>query len=679
MKSKFKALFSRAPRSIADPLLQKRRDQARDLHLVGDLEGAAHVYRSLLEADPDDAELAYRFGNVQKDQGLFDRALELYDRAVAVKPDYSQAYCNRAVVLGFLDRPADALDSYNRAINIDPTDSIAQCNRAMLLLGLGQKDAALAGFEAALEFDANIFTAQFGRGALLQERKLWQAALFAYDRAIAINPEDAATFYNRAVVAVELKRWDEALHDCARAVAFNPQFSSAYGKRAEILQELKQYPEALASYDQAIQLNPRDPATFNNRGVLRQLMRQFEAALSDYDQAIALNPTDPAAWFNRGTVLKELDVSQGALAAYDRSISLRPDYDAAYVNRGALLQEQGRVQDAAASYRKALAIKPDLAEAHYNLSHASLALGDYVQGWSEHEWRWHAKGGSIYREKRNFTQPLWLGQESIAGKTILLYAEQGLGDCLQFCRYVELVANLGARVVLEVPGSLVTLLAALPGTPQVVAFGDQLPPFDIQCPLMSLPLAFHTTLEVIPSSTGYLKSNPSKLATWQQRLGAKIRPRIGLAWSGNRAPGTNLKRHFPLSRLIPYLPAAFEYFCLQPDTVVADQETLKNSKIVQFQGLFRDFSDTAALCECMDLVISVDTSVAHLACALGIRTWVLLAYSADWRWLLDREDSPWYSSARLFRQKFDGSWDELFERLAKDLRDRPLHSNVPLA
>jgi tetratricopeptide (TPR) repeat protein len=678
MKSIIKKLFSSVDKPLAEPSRQKQSDRARELHLSGDLDGAARLYAGLLEAHADDAELQYRFGNLQKDQGALECAVDSYDRAVALKPDYFQAYCNRAVALSLLHRYSDALDSYNRAISIDPTDSLAQCNRAMLLVGVGQKDAALAGFEAALQHDANSFMAHFGRGALLQERKQWLSSMSSYDRAIAINSKDPAALYNRALVGAELKRWDQALIDCDNAIALNPQFPKAHAKRALILQELKQLVPALAAFDRAIELDPRDATIFSNRGVLRHSMQQFHSALEDYDRAISLNPSDPDAWFNRGTVLKELGDLPGALAAFDRCLALGPDNEAAYVNRGATLQESGLVSEAAECYRKAIALKPDFAEAHYNLSHASLALGDFSSGWSEHEWRWHAKGGAIYREKRNFAESLWLGKEPIAGNTILLYAEQGLGDCLQFCRYAELVAKLGPRVVLEVPRPLVTLLTNLPGAAEVVAFGDLLPAFDVQCPLMSLPLAFGTELKTIPSASGYLKSDPSKVAAWRERLGLKQRPRVGLSWSGNRAFGTNRKRHFALSRFVPFLPEDFDYFCVQTDIPASDHETLEKSKIFRSDTDLRDFSDTAALCECMDLLISVDTSVAHLAAALGKPTWIMLAFAADWRWLTDRDDSPWYASARLFRQKTDGAWEDVFERVAAEMRVNLHDQDVPL-
>ena len=669
IKSKLLRLFRGADSALANVAHRDGVDQARDMHRRGEFEGAFRLFEGLLKAQPDSAEVCYRFGNLLKDQGALDRSLVMYDRAIALNPEYSHAYCNRAVVLGLLNRPTDALLSYDRAIEADPSDSIAYSNRAVLLLGLGQKDSALASFEAALKHDPANFNALFGRGAVLQERKQWADSLATYQRAIAINPIDVPAYYNMAVVASELKRWDYALENCELAIELNPRFFNAYTKRAEILRELNQYPASLSSYDQAISLNPADANSFSDRGVLRQSMGNFKAALADYEQAIVLNPASAEAWLNRGTALKELDDFRNALASYDRALELRPNYDAVYVNRGVALQDLGLIREAVASYQVAITLNPGLPEAHYNLARAALTLGDYDTGWREYEWRWRAKGGSIFREKRDFSEPLWLGSEAIAGKSILLYAEQGFGDSLQFARYGEMVAQLGARVILEAPAPLVALLGTLPGVARVIAYRDPLPHLDFQCPLMSLPLAFGTTLETIPSPDGYLKSDADKVSVWRQRLDGHVKPRVGLTWSGTQVPDTNRMRHFfALSHLIPRLPDTFDYFCLQTDITAADQQAMDNSKVVQFKGLLRDFSDTAALCACMDLVISVDTSVAHLACALGKTTWVLLAHVADWRWLLDRDDSPWYRSARLFRQKSQNEWQDVFERVAEELR-----------
>jgi tetratricopeptide (TPR) repeat protein len=673
MKGKFLRLFKPAVTTpVAAPApgapLAAEIERARALHQQQDHDAAATLYRGILEAYPGSAEAHYRYGNLLKDQGAHEEALVHYDRAVALKSDYAHAWCNRAVVLGFMKRLPDALTSYDRAIAIDPADTIAHCNRAMVLMALDDKDAALAGFDAAIARDARNFAAHSGRGGLLQERKQWTTALAAYDEAITLNPGDAAAHYNRGTVLKELGQFAAALSSYEQAIALNTGFARAHAMRADVLEKTGQLPAALESYDRAIALDARDATNYNNRAVLLQKMGRFAEATTAYDQAVASNPNYADAWFNRGTLLGELDDPEAALSSYERALAARPNFADAYVNRGVAQEQLGQFQAARASYAQSIALHHDLPEAHFNFAMVALTLGDYLTGWTEYEWRWRAKGGPVSREKRDFAQPLWLGKDDVAGKTVLLYGEQGLGDSLLFCRYVALVAQLGPRILLEVPLPLVKLCATLPGVAQVIPYGSPLPDFDLQCPLMSLPLALETTLETIPAKVGYLRSDASKVDDWRHRLGPKVRPRIGLTWSG-QTTGTNRKRHFALSNLVPLLPPDVDYFCMQTDVGAADQETLATTPgIRQFKDSLRDFTDTAALCECMDLVISVDTSVAHLSGALGQKTWVLLAFSADWRWLTDRDDSPWYPTMRLFRQRSLGDWHGVFERVAAELR-----------
>ena len=270
--------------------------------------------------------------------------------------------------------------------------------------------------------------------------------------------------------------------------------------------------------------------------------------------------------------------------------------------------------------------------------------------------------------RRPFTQPLWLGTESLAGKTILLHSEQGLGDTIQFCRYAQLVAELGARVLMEVPEPLVGLLKDVRGVSHVIVRGSPLPTFDYHCPLLSLPLAFKTNLNSIPCSTKYVHADPVKLTHWTSRLGEKRHPRIGLVWSGRTEQKNDHNRSIALAALIPHLPADCQYVSLQKEVRKIDKPMLESStNILHFGDELHDFTDTAALCELMDVVISVDTSVAHLSGALGQPTWVLLSFNPDWRWLLERDDSPWYPSIKLYRQPRVGDWDSVLVKLTADL------------
>jgi Tfp pilus assembly protein PilF len=452
-----------------------------------------------------------------------------------------------------------------------------------------------------------------------------------------------------------------------QALALDPTLASAYSNRGVVLRELRELEAALASYDRAIGIDPTLASAHANRAdVLIALQRHAEGLVS-CERAIALDARRADAHLNRGCALRALGRPEEALAAFERVIALRPDFAAGYSNRGAVLADVCRWQEALASYDRAIALQPDFAEARFNRAVIRLQLGDFA-AWAEYEWRWRNENGKTSKERRPFKRPLWRGEGAIAGRRILLHAEQGLGDTLQFCRYVSHVTALGAQVTLEVQPPLVALLALLPGVSQVIARGSPLPAFDWHCPLLSLPLAFGTRPETIPGAHGYLRCDKEELEHWRSRLGDSRRPRIGLAWSGNPTNAGDGSRNVALAELIRYLPAGFQYFCLQTQVRAADQATLDaHPEIVNFADEL-SFKATAALCELMDAVISVDTSIAHLSGALGRPTRILLAASSDWRWLLDCDTSPWYAAARLYRQTQPGDWGGVLERLARDLR-----------
>jgi tetratricopeptide (TPR) repeat protein len=365
-----------------------------------------------------------------------------------------------------------------------------------------------------------------------------------------------------------------------------------------------------------------------------------------------------------------------ALASYDAALAARPDYAEALANRGATLYELARFDAASASYEQAIALCPDHADAHFFKGLSSLVTGDFARGWIEYEWRRKAPSARI--TQRDLPQPRWLGDGDIAGKTILLHSEQGLGDTIQFCRYVPLVAERGGRVILEVERPLRALMTGLAGTALVVAKGDPLPAFDLQCPLPSLPLAFQSRLETIPSTTPYLRVPKQALDRWRALLGTRRSLRIGLAWSGNTKHVRDRERSMRLRDLLPLLDIEATFVSLQKEVRAGDAASLESCNMLRFSGEIGDFSDTAALISQLDLVISVDTSVAHLAGALGKPVWILLTHAPDWRWLLDRDDSPWYPSARLFRQRETREWGSVTMRVREALLELTGHRNRDL-
>ena len=411
---------------------------------------------------------------------------------------------------------------------------------------------------------------------------------------------------------------------------------------------------------------PRQVEILSALGVLCLQSGNIEEGISLLRKSLHINPTQPFALYNLGTEFQKSGNLEEALLCYDKSIKINPYDVEAHLNRGNTLKDLRRFNEALVAYDRAIALKPDFAPAYWNKSITKILLGDDLEGWKLYEWGWKSsERGSI----RKFSQPLWLGEELISGKTLLIHSEQGLGDAIQFCRYAPMVSALGARVILEVPSALVTLLSTLEGNITVIEKGGALPAFDLYCPVMSLPLAFKTALTSIPETTPYLRPDHDKLLEWRRRLGEKTRPRIGLAWSGSLTHKNDRNRSIPLNVLEELLKRPFEFHSLQKEIRPEDMNVLSRMQhIHSHQNDLKDFSDTASLAQEMDLVISVDTSVAHLAGALGIPAWVLLPHTPDYRWLLDRDDTPWYPNSTLFRQPSRGDWNSVIKAVSARLK-----------
>lgn len=427
--------------------------------------------------------------------------------------------------------------------------------------------------------------------------------------------------------------------------------------------------QAVQLYDRAIAVDPSQPEAYYKRANVLKDLGQFEAAIAGYDQAIERKPDYAFAFCNRGVVEHRRGLLDAALKSLDRAIELAPRDAFAHYNRGLLLQDFHRWDEAIASYDQAIAANPEFPDAQFNRAMALLTVGDFARGLPAWESRWKSAQRLGIGELRQFEQPLWLGEQSLAGQRLLIHKEQGIGDFIQFCRYAPLCAAQGATVILEVHPSLVELLSSLEGVAELVVHGESLPPFDYHCPIMSLPLAFGTTLDTIPAPGPYLSADPARVARWQSLLGPRTAPRVGLVWSGNLRNVPARHRSIRLSDWVPHLPDGFQYFQLQTEVGDADREVLENSDaIFSFDEDFPDFAETAALRQCMDLLITIDTSVAHLSGAMGMKTWTLLSSTPDWRWLRERDDSPWYPTMKLYRQQHAGDWGPVLRRVAADLR-----------
>lgn len=650
-------------------------DHADALHLLGVL--ASQVGRHDIAVDLIDQAIALDRSSPRyhSNRGLalaglrrFEEAIGSYDRALSLRPDDAEVLYASGNALLALGRPRDALQAYERAVLARPNYAEALCNLGATLAALGRNDEALSSYDRALAVVPDFSEALSNRGNALKALGRLDEALLSYDRALTARPDDAQALFNRGVTLHELKRFEEALSSYDRALEVAPDHAEALSNRGEVLRQLGRLQDALSSYDRALATRPDYAEALSNRGNVLKALRRFDDALASYDAALRINPDYPAALSNRAVTLQALDRLDEALSSCDRALALHADSIEALTNRASVLQELGRFDEALAIYDHLAAIAPDHAEAQINRAFLLLLTADFANGWPAYEWRRKLPSWV----ERDFTQAEWSGQD-IAGKRLLLHAEQGFGDTIQFARYAELAAGRGAHVILEVQALLKPLLGGLFGVEVVAAGRDQLPPFDLHCPLLSLPHVFATPPATIPGGVPYIVAPADRIAAWAPRLpaegGRAGELRVGLAWSGHRDNARDHERSIPFARLAPLLSVPnIRFVSLQKDIRATDADDFgRCGNLVDLRAELHDFADTAAVIAQLDLVITVDTAVAHLAGAMGKPVWVLLPRVPDFRWLLDRTTSPWYPSARLFRKGHADTWDDVIASVAAEL------------
>jgi tetratricopeptide (TPR) repeat protein len=493
-----------------------------------------------------------------------------------------------------------------------------------------------------------------------------------YEKSLLIEPNNFDCLYFLGLLYAQIGEFLRAVDLLSKAGQLHSHHAGTFSTLGFAQLELKQYLPAIDSFKRALHLQPDlIDAHYNLGNALQDIQHHLEA-IKSYDEALRLEKNNPNIFFNKANSLRDLRDFEAAIQAYDRAIAIQLNFAEAYSNKAGCLVQIGAYENAITVCRQALAINPDFATAHWNLAFCYLLLGDYENGWKEHEWRWISPDLPIHQERRNFDQPMWIGEQSLLNKTILLYAEQGLGDTLQFSRFATQVKRLGAKVILEVQKPLVSLLSKLGGVDQIIAKGDPTPAFDFQCPLMSLPLALKVySKEIRDTSSPYLQTSKESHLKLESKLGKKIKPRIGIVWGGNPEHHNDWNRSIPLDKFIKLCAPQYQLVSIQKNISAADQALLlEHPEILHFENDLNDFSDTAALCELLDLVITVDTSVAHLAGGLGKETWILLPKNPDWRWLLMRADTEWYPSVRLYRQEALLNWAPLIDQVKNDLTAR---------
>ncbi len=486
--------------------------------------------------------------------------------------------------------------------------------------------------------------------------------------ALKINPDVPDVLVNFANVLHALKRDAEALVYLDKALVLRPDDLDALLNRGNALNALNRHQEAIACFDAALARNPGRSDALLNRGTARAALGRHAQALADFDAILAHAPNNGEALYNRGTALLDLDRADQALAAFDAVLANAPQHAKAWNNRGRALQMLNRHADAITSFEKAIANEKDYADAHSNLALSLLTLGELQRGFAEYEWRWKRSGMSEAR--RNYRGRLWLGEFPLGQRTILLPAEQGLGDTVQFVRYAPLLARAGATVLLEVQPELKTLLASVDGVASCHARGEPLPPYDFYCPLGSLPLAIKTEPSTIPADIPYLRADDARIAKWRPAVEALPGKRVALAWAGHSRHPNDRNRSIELRLFEPLFALdGVSVISVQRETRADDAALLaRNGNVTHLGAGLDDMADTAAIAALTDITITVDTSVAHLAAAIGRETWVLLPFSPDWRWTLAGDHSPWYPNVRLFRQRTPGDWPSVIAAVYDALR-----------
>ena len=607
---------------------------AKQWQQVGEFAQAEDACRQALSLEPANAEAWYLLGCVTKPQGNYGEAVAAFQRAVAVEPGYAQAHNMLGIALLELGRLNAAAGAFENALRAKPDFAAAWNN-------LGNVQLALGGTEQALA---------------------------SYQESVRINPEFAEAHGNLGNVRRELGRLDEALASCQLALQLKPTFAIGHNHLGAVYSALRQWENAVGSFRQAILLNSSYLEARVNLGDALRELGLLEESEANLREALRLRPDSSDAHVSLGLVLLQQNKIEAAEAVCREALRLKPDATTAHLALGMACYLQARPREAVACYDRALELNPSSPEAHKNRGIARLQLGDFLGGWDDYEWRWQC----VELSGRRLAQPLWDGS-LLAGKGILLHAEQGLGDTLQFVRYAPLVRERGGRVIVACQRALLPLLRGCRGIDELVTFDNAASAYEVHAPLMSLPRIFGATLETIPADVPYIEPDARLVDYWRNDLNSFGGFKIGIAWQGSPEFRFDRLRSVPLINFAPLadLPGV-TLFSLQKGFGSEQLTALAgHSNVVDLSSRLDEssgpFLDTAAVMKTLDLVITVDTSIAHLAGALSVPVWMVLSSSPDWRWLLDRDDSPWYPTMRLFRQPRRGDWKQVFTKIAAAL------------
>ena len=670
------------------------------LRASGKLDEAIAHYVKALDIEPDNAGAHINLGNTLRVKGRLDEAMAHYLKALDIEPDNAGAHINLGGVLAAGGRLDEAAAHFMKALDIEPQNAGAHLNLGNVLLARGKLDDAGAHYEKALGIKPHHAGAHINLGNILQAQGKLDDAAAHYEKALDIQPDQAGVHFNLGNILQARGKFDDAiahykkalpmdtgnaalynnlggailgahgdLNDAVacfeQALALEPRYADAHCNLGNVFSAQGKIDDAVACYQRALALRPDRPDFHNQLGNALRDQGKLEPAMKCCERALALEPNYAEAHYNLGNVFDDQGKLDDAVACYQRALALRPDYADAHTNLIVTLRDQGRIDDAMACCQRALAFHPDSADTHFCDAYFRLLTGDFVEGWRKYEWRWLTKDVKPH----GLTLPLWDG-EDLRGRTILLHCEQGLGDNIQCVRFARLVKEKGGTVLLYCPPSLARLFKDVAGIDGIFPYGRDLPSYDVHAPLMSLPGLFQTTLDTIPAHVPYLQSDPALAAVWKDRLAGYHGFRVGIAWRSGPTHTGNRKRSMTAAQFAEFLNIpGLAVVSLQKDGTAGENETLGNipGSFFDADPFLEDFSDTASAIANLDLVITVDTSVCHVAGALAVPVWTLIPFAHDWRWLLQREDSPWYPTMRLFGQPKIEDWQSVLERVRDEL------------
>jgi tetratricopeptide (TPR) repeat protein len=642
---------------------------ARQHHQNGRLQAAEQLYRRILQADPDQADAIHLLGVIAHQLGQPELAVEYMKRSIALNGQVADFHYNLAKVHHESGRLAEAIASYRHALALNPNSAETHHNLGNLYKDLGTLEEAAACFRRASELKPNFAEAQNNLGSVLRQQGRLDEAIGCYRRALDLSPGSIELQTNLAGAFQDQGKWEEAATCLGQALALNPGHAEAHLCLGNVFKEQARWDEAIACYRRAVEIKPGLVAAHNNLGLVFKEQGKLGDAVVCGRRAVELNPSLAEPHNNLGVALKEQGKLDEAAACYRRALDLQPDFAEAHQNLGVVFMDQGKLEEAVSSTRRAIVLKPDLAEARRNLGILLFLLGRYDEGWREYDYRL-----ACAKVWRKLAKPRWKGERA-EGQTILIHAEQGFGDAIQFARYLPMVhPRSGAhRVIIEAHPALKRLFDQSNGFDAEIVSGfrteeSALPPHDFQVAQMSLPLALGL-FEPMPMSAPYLRADPEHRRQRRERLGVASGYRVGLVWAGNPKHQPGLRRSIPPAKLMPLLEVdRITFYSLQIGSPNPAAHPLKDLGLVELLEPGADFADTAALLAELDLVITIDTAVAHLAGAMTRPVWTLLPFQADWRWGWTGESTPWYPTMRLFRQPALGEWDAVVQCVAVELK-----------